>query len=112
MNAERPQLPCDVCACIETARSIGADEAELAALLSKLRERAESELPLETMEATLVYAMDLAQRVAKIVEAHQHSLPLEVIAASRRLRKEIEWIEQDLARQHELCLGQGNSKAA
>jgi hypothetical protein len=81
------------------------------------RERSEYGLPSEMMEATFVYARDLADHVAKIVEAHQFSLPLEVIAASRRIGKELDWIEQDLLLQRQLwqakqALHRGASRAA
>ena len=102
MKSERPPLPADAWLYIETARSIGADEAELASLLSRFRERMQFDASSDTVQATLMYAKDLAEHVSAMVELHQLSLPLEVVAASRRIGKELDWIEQDLLIQRQL----------
>jgi len=95
MKTERLRLASDVLLYIETVRSIGADEAELAFLVTALRDKVQRGAPPEMIQATVNYATDLAARVWITVERHQAALPLEVVASARRLCKELAWIEQD-----------------
>ena len=102
MRSARSTFPSDLWLYIETARSIGADEAELASIVGSLRERSQSGAPSDTVQALLAYARQLATHVANSVHEHQLSLPLEIVATSRRLCKELDWIEQDVLTQQQL----------